>query len=161
MESVACIVLRGREVLLIQRRDVPVWQLAGGGVDKGETPEQAAIREMEEETGYRVGIVRKIAEYSPTNRLTKLTHFYEMEVLGGSPTTGTETRAIAFFPLDRLPKHLPPPYVHWIADAASHHPLLIRKNVEGVTYGVLFKLLVQHPILVSRFLLTKMGIHLN
>lgn len=148
-------------MLLIQRRDIPVWVLPGGGVDKGETPEEAAVREMEEETGYRVRIVRKIAEYFPTNRLAKLTHFYEMEPLGGSPLTGAETRAVAFFSLDGLPKHLPPPYANWIADAVSQHPHLIQKKVEGVTYGVLFKLLVQHPILVGRFLLTKLGIHLN
>jgi 8-oxo-dGTP pyrophosphatase MutT (NUDIX family) len=34
----------------------------GGGADGGETPEQAAVREMEEETGLRVTIERKVAE---------------------------------------------------------------------------------------------------
>lgn len=31
--------------------DVPAWQMPQGGVDKGETPEAAALRELEEETG--------------------------------------------------------------------------------------------------------------
>lgn len=34
----------------------------GGGADKDETPEQAALREMEEETGLRVTVKQKVAE---------------------------------------------------------------------------------------------------
>jgi hypothetical protein len=67
---------------------------------------------------------------------------------------------VEFFEIDKLPI-LPPPYQYWIADAAKRHPEMLRKNVEGVNYITLLKLLIQHPILVGRFLLTKMGIHLN
>jgi 8-oxo-dGTP pyrophosphatase MutT (NUDIX family) len=158
--SVACILFRDSKILLIKRRDIPVWVLPGGGIDPGESPEVAACREMEEETGYQVKIVRKIAEYSPTNRLAKLTHFYEVAVLDGAPKTGAETRAVEFFALNQLPL-LPPPYKHWIADAAARHPMVLKKNVEGVNYATLLKLLIQHPVLVGRFLLTKLGIHIN
>ena len=34
--------------------DPPVWTLPGGGLDHGEDPRDGAIREVEEETGYRV-----------------------------------------------------------------------------------------------------------
>jgi 8-oxo-dGTP diphosphatase len=159
-QSVACILFKDSKILLIKRRDIPVWVLPGGGIDTGESPENAACREMEEETGYRVKIIRKIAEYSPTNRLAKLTHFYEVAVLEGAPKTGAETRGIDFFALDQLPL-LPPPYKHWIADAAARHETMLKKNVEGVNYATLLKLLVQHPVLVGRFLLTRMGIHIN
>lgn len=115
---------------------------------------------MEEETGYRVEIIRKIAEYSPTNRFAKPTHFYEVAIVDGAPKTGQETRAVEFFELDQLPI-LPPPYKHWIADAAARHSTVLKKNVEGVNYTTFLKLLIQHPLLVSRFLLTKMGIHIN
>jgi len=159
-QSVACILFEDSKILLIKRRDIPVWVLPGGGIDQGETPEAAACREMEEETGYQVEIVRKIAEYTPTNRLAKLTHFYEVRPLGGAPKTGAETRAVEFFEVDNLPI-MPPPYRHWIADAAARYPLVLKKNVEGVNYTTLLKLLAQHPLLVGRFLLTKMGIHIN
>jgi ADP-ribose pyrophosphatase YjhB (NUDIX family) len=105
---------------------------------------------MEEETGYQVKIVRKIAEYTPTNRLAKLTHFYEVKAAAGAPKTGAETQAVEFFDLDHLPL-LPPPYRHWIADAAAHHPKVLKKNVEGVNYRTLLKLLIQHPVLVDAF----------
>ncbi len=146
--------------MLIKRRDIPVWVLPGGGIDPDETPEIAACREMEEETGYQVEIVRKIAEYTPTNRLSKLTHFYEVRPVRGAPKTGLETRAIDFFELKDLPI-LPPPYPHWIADAAARHSAMLKKNVEGVNYRTLLKLLILHPLLVGRFLLTKIGIHIN
>ena len=159
-ESVACILFKDSKILLIKRRDIPVWVLPGGGIDRGETPEAAACREMEEETGYRVKIVRKIAEYTPTNRLSKPTHFYEVEALGGAPKTGAETRAVQFFEIDQLPA-LPPPYQHWIADAVARYSTILKKNVEGVNYTTLVRLFLQHPLLVGRFLLTKIGIHLN
>ncbi|HEX4839775.1 MAG TPA: NUDIX hydrolase [Rhabdochlamydiaceae bacterium] len=158
--SVACILFSNSKILLIKRRDIPVWVLPGGGIDPGENPEAAACREMEEETGYQVKIVRKIAEYTPTNRLAKLTHFYEVASCGGAPKTGAETRAVEFFELDKLPI-LPPPYKQWIADASARHPTMLEKPVEGVNYATLMKLLLQHPILVGRFLLTKIGIHIN
>jgi ADP-ribose pyrophosphatase YjhB (NUDIX family) len=158
--SVACILFEDSKILLIKRRDIPVWVLPGGGIDQGESPEAAACREMEEETGYQVKIVRKIAEYTPTNRLAKLTYFYEVQALSGAPKTGAETRAVEFFEIDNLPL-LPPPYRHWIADAVQRHSRVLRKNIEGVNYIMLLKLLIQHPLLVGRFLLTKLGIHIN
>jgi putative (di)nucleoside polyphosphate hydrolase len=42
-----------REVFVAQRLDMPsdAWQMPQGGIDKGETPRQAALRELEEEIG--------------------------------------------------------------------------------------------------------------
>lgn len=148
------------EVLLVKRMDIPVWVLPGGGMDAGESPEEGALREVLEETGYESVVVRKVAEYLPVNKMTQFSHLFECRIVGGSPKTGAETKEVRFFPLNALPG-LPPPYEGWIRDSAANHPAVLRKKIEGVSYWVLFRLLVQHPILVGRYLLTKLGIHIN
>lgn len=39
-------------------RDQAAWQMPQGGIDKGETPREAALRELEEETGLTADLVR-------------------------------------------------------------------------------------------------------
>ena len=52
------------EVLMGERRDFPgAWQMPQGGIDEGETPQQAALRELTEETGLLPASVTIIDEY--------------------------------------------------------------------------------------------------
>lgn len=162
MESIAGIIFSKdrKEVLLIQRRDVPVWVLPGGGIEPGESPEEAVLREIFEETGFCVANPRLVGTYTPINRLTKLTNLYECTITSGKASIGPETRNIRFFPINCLPKLIPPPYPLWIEDAASLSPPF-KKRLENVTYSALFKYLITHPILVIRFILARLGIPLN
>jgi 8-oxo-dGTP pyrophosphatase MutT (NUDIX family) len=162
VESVAGIIFSNNrtEVLLIQRRDVPVWVLPGGGIESGESPEEAVLREMEEETGYKVINPRLVGTYTPINKLAKITNLYECTIASGEPSIGDETRNIQFFPLNNLPKLIPPPYPLWIADATPLNPPII-KPLNQVTYTALFKYLITHPILVIRFILARLGTPLN
>lgn len=52
-QAACCLILKGDgRVLAVSRRDDPTaFGMPGGKVDAGETPEQAAARELEEETG--------------------------------------------------------------------------------------------------------------
>ena len=52
------------EVFVGQRKDsdVPAWQMPQGGIDAGETPRDAALRELEEETGVSAELVSVEAE---------------------------------------------------------------------------------------------------
>lgn len=43
-------------------RDQDAWQMPQGGVEKGEAPRQAALRELEEETGVSRDLVTVVAE---------------------------------------------------------------------------------------------------
>ena len=160
-ESVAGVVFSKcrTQVLLTLRRDVPVWVLPGGGIEAGEAPETAIVREILEETGFRVKVVRSAGFYLPINRLAKPTLLYECAVESGSPALSPETRAVRFFPKDHLPP-MPPPYLEWIedADAALDPPLV--KTLDSVNYK-LMKYLFLHPILSIRFLLARLGFPIN
>jgi 8-oxo-dGTP pyrophosphatase MutT (NUDIX family) len=147
-------------VLMVKRRDIPVWVLPGGGLDRHETPEQGAVREVLEETGFQVVIVRKIAEYLPVNKMTQYTHLFECRIVSGAAKTGAETKEVGYYPLDRL-KKLPPPFEGWVLDALANHPYTLKKNTEGVTWWKFFTLLLRHPVLVIRFVLARLGIHFN
>ena len=66
---------------------------AGSWVDAAETPEQAVVREVLEETGLRVAVVRLLH----TARRPRSTHFtYECEVLGGEIRCSEESIDVAF-----------------------------------------------------------------
>lgn len=146
-------------VLLIKRRDVPVWVLPGGGIDPNELPEHAVVREILEETGFTVKVDRLVGDYIPVNRLSKRTHLYECVILTGTAIISSETRGIRFFPLDKLPP-LPPPYLDWIRDAQMNLPPM-QKKLTSVNYLTLGKNFILHPILVIRFLLARAGLTIN
>lgn len=59
----------GEGVVLIERANEPYgWALPGGFVDYGETCEQAAVREMREETGLDVTLTGLLGVYSDPKR---------------------------------------------------------------------------------------------
>ncbi|MES1154895.1 MAG: NUDIX hydrolase, partial [Pseudorhodoplanes sp.] len=58
--SAAC--FRNGKVLIAKRFKPPLWSLPGGRVEPGETPEQAAIRELFEETGVKAELVALAGE---------------------------------------------------------------------------------------------------
>ena len=107
-----------KSILLIKRDDVRLYAFAGGAIDLGDpSPEEAAKREFEEETGYQISIERQIALYSPFGPFSRTTYFFEGAILSGSPTLSKETREVQFFSLDNLPKNLVPLYHDLIRDA--------------------------------------------
>ncbi|WP_421951294.1 NUDIX domain-containing protein [Pelagibacterium sp.] len=62
----AAVIVEGK-VLLVRHGYVAGWQMPGGGVDPGETAEQAARREVLEETGYEIeGEMRLFSLYHAT-----------------------------------------------------------------------------------------------
>lgn len=150
-----------KKVLCLKRRDVPVWVLPGGGVEEGESPESACVREVLEETGIKTSIKRKIAEYTPLNNLAEYTETFALEVLGGIPTTGDETREVGFFPLSALPSPFFHVHEEWLRDALENREEVIRKKIRSVTYGKLLLYALRHPIRVGRFLLSRLGLPIN
>ncbi|SFB27261.1 MULTISPECIES: NUDIX hydrolase [unclassified Bacillus (in: firmicutes)] len=59
------VIYQNGKVLMVKqyvKRGAVVWNFPGGGIEKGETPEVACVRELKEETGYSVRI-RKLLCY--------------------------------------------------------------------------------------------------
>jgi 8-oxo-dGTP diphosphatase len=61
--------------------DIGKWMLPGGGLDHGETPEDAVVREFAEETGYRVTVDRLLEVASDHRTLANGTDFHGVYVL--------------------------------------------------------------------------------
>lgn len=159
---IGCIFSEDRKkVLLIKRRDVPVWTLPGGGIEENESLEEAITREILEETGYKTKILKKVGEYLPINRLSRYTHLYESKILSGGSKISDETKDIFFFDINNLPKLIPPPYLEWIQDSLKNEKKIVKKELKSVNYFSLIKNFFLHPILVFRFLLSKIGLTIN
>jgi 8-oxo-dGTP diphosphatase len=61
------VVRRDGEVLVIHRPKYDDWSLPKGKLDDGESWEDAAVREVEEETGFRCSLGRELASTSYTD----------------------------------------------------------------------------------------------
>ncbi len=81
------VILRDDNILLIFRRKAgkEYWTLPGGGVEEDETPEQAVLREVMEETTVTVSIVRLLASETEDGE-TKL--YYLCAYESGAPQLG-------------------------------------------------------------------------
>jgi 8-oxo-dGTP pyrophosphatase MutT (NUDIX family) len=117
-----------KKALLIKRRDIPIWVLPGGGIEIGETPEQAVVREVFEETGYIVSIKKKTAVYNyPKKRKNR--HTYECVIEGGHKTLSNESKAIEEFEINNLPEMIHPHTIIYIKDALKQEKQVIEKNM--------------------------------
>lgn len=143
------------EVLLIKRRDVPIWVLPGGGMESNEFPEEALKREIQEETGFQVLIVRQCAEYYPVNRLAAITLIFICQIQAGKICISEETAEIAFYPLEKLPPSFFSLHAYWLKEALSQS-FFIRRALTEVSYQALCKYFVRHPWQVLRFAWTRL-----
>ena len=62
------------------------WEIPGGGILPDETPDEAAQRELREETGYRAGRLRRLGGFWPNNAyLDEVIYIYVAEELVADP----------------------------------------------------------------------------
>jgi 8-oxo-dGTP pyrophosphatase MutT (NUDIX family) len=103
-------------LLLIRRSDNGNWALPGGAIDVGESMSQAAIREVEEETGVRCEITGLVGIYTNPGHVLHYTSNDEVrqefsivltaKPVSGSPTTSSESTAVEWVPSEELGGYL-------------------------------------------------------
>ncbi|MBX3235174.1 MAG: NUDIX domain-containing protein [Nitrospiraceae bacterium] len=106
--SAGGVVLREAQVLLVRVSDAkgrPVWCFPKGRLDNGETAAEAAVREVEEETGWRCRIDKQLActEYwfqREGRRFRKTVVWFGMSPIEHSRTPDGEVEEVLWLPLD-------------------------------------------------------------
>lgn len=98
-------------ILLIQRAHPPfegMWALPGGFVDENETVEQAALRELEEETGVKNVHVHQFYTFSlpgrdPRGWTISIAHWAVVQLADCQVSAGDDAQQAQWFALDQLP----------------------------------------------------------
>ena len=125
-------------VLLCHRRDYDLWNLPGGRVERGEAPWQACIREVEEEVGLQVEIERLSGVYYVPAR-DEIVFAFVCAVVAGEATTTDEADRVEYFPLEGLPRNMPPKHVERIKDALEARSETVLKAQTGPSAITLLK----------------------
>lgn len=98
----------GIEVVVIHRNRYDDWSLPKGKVDPGESDEQAARREVEEECRLigRLGSELASTDYVDRNGRNKTVRYWAMTVAGGTLGPDNETDGAEWLPIDEARRRL-------------------------------------------------------
>jgi 8-oxo-dGTP diphosphatase len=103
--AVISVIQRESRILMVRRANQPgygLWSMPGGYVDRGEVVEEAAAREVREETGLIVRIEHLIGLFSEPAHPVMVAAYTALET-GGHLEAGPETLEVGFFAWDDLP----------------------------------------------------------
>lgn len=109
--GVGAVVFRGGEVLIIKRGNAPFlgqWSIPGGRLREGERLEDAAVREVREETGVEIrllgliGVFEALPETSGGDGVRSHTLMIDhaAEWVAGDPIAGDDAAAAEFVPFE-------------------------------------------------------------
>lgn len=99
---------RGR-LLLIERGRAPargLWSVPGGKVEPGESPAEAVVREVAEETGLAVRVIREVGvvhRVADTGEEFVIHDFLCELLVPGEPIAADDAAAARFVEVDELP----------------------------------------------------------
>jgi 8-oxo-dGTP pyrophosphatase MutT (NUDIX family) len=96
------------EIVVVHRPAYDDWTLPKGKVDPDETPEECALREVKEETGFRCELVRPLGctAYVDRRGRNKVACYWVMEVVNGKFRPGGEVDRMSWLPVAEAVKRL-------------------------------------------------------
>jgi ADP-ribose pyrophosphatase YjhB (NUDIX family) len=109
----AAVIDENNHILLVQEASSGLWTLPGGWADLNSSPAQNAVKEVREESGIEVEVLKLIACWDKDlqGHPRQAEHVYRLVFLcrqtGGSLSTSHETTGAGFFPADDLPPLCP------------------------------------------------------
>lgn len=107
--DIRSVVFKDNKILMVKENTDGCWSLPGGWGDIGLTPSEVAVKEVKEEAGYDVQVIKllgvldmKCHPHPPSpHHIYKM--FIQCEIIGGVPKDGIETSAVGFFAENELP----------------------------------------------------------
>jgi len=98
-------------------------EFPGGVFEPGENPEEAASRELLEETGYKAGKIRKLGEFSPNPAImSNKVHFFLAEDIADTGKQGLDADEfveVELVDIDTVCKGMgKPPFIHALMGTA-------------------------------------------
>ncbi|MDJ0570130.1 MAG: NUDIX hydrolase [Pleurocapsa sp. MO_192.B19] len=108
------VVFQNDKILLVREiADAGKWTLPGGFADINDTPTQAVVREVLEESGFETQVTKLLAVYdreqqkhTPPFPYSIYKLFFHCQITGGQPQINHEVSEIAFFGESELPAEL-------------------------------------------------------
>lgn len=103
--AASVIVLKRDAVCLVRRKAPPMaglWSFPGGRLEPGETPADAARRELAEETGLSVGQLVPLGAFDPAGEGAIELNVFAARWRGGEPVAASDAAEASFFPLQVL-----------------------------------------------------------
>lgn len=114
LPSVAAVIHdRSGHLLLQEKASGEGWSLPAGAIEPGETPQEAVVREVREETGFVVSPAIIVGvfggqefryTYPNGHQVEYVVTLFKCQVLqGGGARTDTETKSLRYFAKDDMP----------------------------------------------------------
>lgn len=113
-------------MLLCHRRDHDLWNLPGGGLEKGESVSQGLAREVKEETGLKIKIDKLTGIYNKLNK-NEVVFSFMCKIVSGKIIQTDESDKIEYFGLQDIPKNISPNHLNRIKDALNYKNKVILK----------------------------------
>lgn len=115
-------------VLLCHRLDYDLWNLPGGTLEAGEAPWECVVREVKEETGFDVEIVRLAGIYNKPDK-NEICFSFVCKIVGGELTLNDEANKIEYFDIKNIPNNTSPKQVERINDVFEKKNIVFKNQI--------------------------------